>query len=124
MNSYSASQIGTKSDYFFTFSYTLKNESVEIGGDGVYLFPNGFFYSNQSIDSQDQITIIVVGGIDKFLFAKNSIPAVPFYMTELQKRSIYTVVKKAARERVVANFRSDNEELQTFITALARNTRR
>lgn len=124
MNTYSASQIGTKSDYFFTFSYTLKNESVEVEGDGVYLFPNGFFYSNQSIENQDQITIIVVGGIDRFLHTKNSIPAVPFYITELQKRSIYTVVTKAAKERVVANFRSDNEGLQSLITALERNTRR
>lgn len=105
------------------FTYTFRGESFdvnELGGD-VILDTNGFFYKKNSFT--DAVNLTIIGGIDKYVYAKSDVEAYPFYITVPQKIAIYNLFRKAAFSVTEMRITSPNVTLRTFLESVYLNFR-
>lgn len=123
MNSVSPEAVAHSRDLNFEFSETLRGENVSLNdySDATYIIDlDGKIYQGASA-SEENATIIIIGGIDKFINEKIERQAVNFYITEQQKLTVYKIIKELASFYQDAQISSSNETLQQSIIALYSN---
>jgi len=110
-------------DLTFSFTKTLRGENVDFSKYSSYTYildVDGSLYQMGDAN-ENSASIILVGGVDKFVNSKITNIYSNFYVTEQQKVSIYTMIKKLAEYSDMANISSDNDKLEQVITALYSN---
>lgn len=118
-----ASDLYRAGTYNVNFTYTLRNEAVDLSqlsGD-VILDINGSFY--QKNEPSDTITIDVIGGIDKYIYAQSEITPYPFYMTNPQKVAFYNLMRLVSNQSRDVEINSNNASLEGFLQNLYNNFR-
>ena len=123
MNTVSPEAVAHSKDLTFEFSETLRGEPVNLNdySSATYIIDlDGKIYQGASA-SEESASIIIIGGIDKFINEKIERQAVNFYMSEQQKLSVYKIIKELASFYQDAEISSSNETLQQSITALYSN---
>lgn len=123
MNKVSPEAVAHSKDLNFEFSETLRGEPVNINdySDATYIIDlDGTIYQGASA-SEESATLIIIGGIDKFINEKIERHAVNFYITEQQKLTVYKIIKELALFYQDASISSSNETLQQSIIALYSN---
>jgi len=96
----------------FSFSNTLRNENVNLNNYNSYTFiidVDGTVYQGANA-SESQASIVIIGGIDKFMHSKSTSLASNFFLTEQQ--TIYTNT---------ALISSDNDTLEQALNSLYNN---
>ena len=104
----------------FTYSYRGETVNLETLQGNVVLDTNGVFYSLRDA-SQKQIRIVIIGGLNKHIYAKNSKAPIPFFITRLQKVALYKLVKAVSQYTEEAEFDCENTDLQILIDSLYTN---
>jgi hypothetical protein len=110
-------------DLTFDFSLTKRNEYVDLNKYSSYSFiidVNGKVYQSGSC-SEQQATVLVVGGLDTFINEKVS-RTPSFYVTEPQKVTIYAIIRDLAHYSNDSKISSSNsDKLEQSINALYQN---
>lgn len=107
----------------FSFTNTLRGEKVDLSKYSSYTFildVDGALYQGADAN-ENQASVILVGGLDKFINSKITNLYSTFYVTEQQKVTLYKIMKKAAEYSDNANISSDNDKLEQVLTALYTN---
>lgn len=114
--------IANYDQYQLVFTYSYRGETVDLETlqGNVVLDTNGVFYSLRNA-SQKQIRIVIIGGLNKHIYAKNTRPAIPFFITRLQKVALYKLVKAVSQYTEEAEFDCENTDLQILIDSLYTN---
>lgn len=122
LNVVSSSFMGGFNDYTFNFSFTLRNQQVNLESyDCNYILDiDGVLYEKNSNVTQSCV-VIIVGGIDTFMFEKETRPPVNFFITDAQRVVIYRVIKELSRKTDTAKIEANQETLKTFIQSLYSN---
>lgn len=110
-------------DLSFSFTKTLRGETPDMSQYSSYTFildVDGTLYQAGDAN-ENQASIILVGGLDKFINSKTINLYSNFYVTEQQKVTLYRMIKKVAEYSDNAVISSDNEKLEQVITALYSN---
>jgi len=123
MNRVSAEAVAHSKNLTFNFSGTLRNQNVNLNDYSSYTFiidVDGSVYQGSNA-SEDNANIIIIGGIDVFMFTKSSTFASNFFLTEQQKVTLYKIIKELSRYTNTADITSDNDTLQQALTSLYNN---
>lgn len=114
--------ISNYTNYTLYFTYSYRNERIPLQSlnGNVVLDTNGTFYSLRNA-GKDNITIAVVGGIDKFVHQKSNTPVIPFFITRFQKIALYKLIKAISTNTEDATFDCENQDLQIMIDSLYQN---
>ena len=123
MNEVSPEAVAHSKNLTFNFSNTLRGEKVDLNrySSATYIIDvNGKVYQSASAN-EDQATIIIIGGKDKFINEKIERPTVDFYISEQQKLTIYKIIKELSSYYQDSTISSSNEMLDQSITALYNN---
>lgn len=109
-----------KYNLFFTYSYRGETVPIRDLQGNVVLDTNGTFYSLRDASSKE-IRIVIIGGLNKHIYAKNSKPPLPFFITRLQKVALYKLVQAVSMNTDSAEFDCENLELQLLVDSLYSN---
>lgn len=123
MNLISPEAVAHSKDLNFEFSNTLRGEKVRLENysSATYVIDvDGNVYQGASAN-ESSASIIIIGGIDKFINEKIQRPTINFYISEQQKLTIYKIVKELAAYYQDSTISSSNEMLDYSITALYNN---
>lgn len=123
MNEVSPEAVAHSKNLTFNFSNTLRGEKVDLNrySSATYIIDvNGKVYQSASAN-EDQATIIIIGGKDKFINEKIERPTVDFYISEQQKLTIYKIIRELSSYYQDSTISSSNEMLDQSITALYNN---
>lgn len=115
--------VGAQSLYF-AFTYTKKGESIDLSAYNCNFIidVNGDVYQIDSLDSEN-VTIVLVGGIDQFVGAPPKMSAVNFYITESQKITLYAILRAFAKANDGGTVDSNSEDLYLLVKSLYDNYR-
>ena len=107
----------------FTFSQTLRGENVNLNDYSDYTFiidVNGIVY--QGADSSEQAaTIVIIGGVDRFIHGKTANLPSNFFLTEQQKVTLYKIIRDLSKYTNTATISSDNDLLEQSLSSLYNN---
>lgn len=124
MNLVSPEAVAHSKNLQFAFSGTLRNESVDLNqylSEASYVMDiNGDIYQGQSA-SDDQASIVIIGGDDRFIGEKADRLASNFFYTEPQKIALYKMIKELALNSPNANITCDSDKLEQVLNALLKN---
>ena len=123
MNLVSPEAVAHSKDLSFEFSKTLRGENVDLNqySSATYIIDlDGKIYQGASANEQ-QASIIIIGGIDKFINEKINRTAVNFYISEQQKHTIYKIIKELSNYYQDSTISSSNELLEQAVSALYSN---
>lgn len=104
----------------FTFTYTLRGERVNLNRYASYTFiidVDGSIYQGASAN-QSSATVVLVGGINKFINSKTISTPSNYYMSEQQKVTLYKAVRAMAEYSDSTVITSENPKLEQAINAL------
>ena len=107
----------------FSFSNTLRNENVNLNNYNSYTFiidVDGTVYQGANA-SESQASIVIIGGIDKFMHSKSTSLASNFFLTEQQKVTLYKLIKELSIYTNTALISSDNDTLEQALNSLYNN---
>lgn len=123
MNLVSPEAVAHSKDLSFEFSKTLRGENVDLNqySSATYIIDlDGKVYQGASANEQ-QASIIIIGGIDKFVNEKVNRTSVNFYISEQQKHTIYKIIKELSNYYQDSTISSSNELLEQAVSALYSN---
>ena len=123
MNEVSPEAVTFSKNLSFTFSNTLRGENVSLQNYSSYTFiidVNGIVYQGSSSNEQSA-SIIIIGGIDKFAYAKSPSLAPNFFLTEQQKVTLYKIIRDLSKHTNTATISSDNDLLEQSLSSLYNN---
>lgn len=123
MNLVSPEAVAHSKDLSFEFSKTLRGENVDLSqyASATYIIDiDGKVYQGASANEQ-QASIIIIGGIDKFINEKIERTTFNFYISEQQKHTIYKIMKELSNYYQDSSISSSNELLEQAVTALYSN---
>lgn len=123
MNEISPEAVAHSKDLSFEFSKTLRGENIDINqfASATYVIDiDGKVYQGASANEQ-QASIIIIGGVDKFINEKIERTSVNFYISEQQKLTIYKIIKELANYYQDSSISSSNELLEQAVSALYSN---
>ncbi|CAB5221319.1 hypothetical protein UFOVP245_125 [uncultured Caudovirales phage] len=126
MNIVSPLAVSYSKNLSFSFSNTLRNEAVNLNNfaSANYIIDvNGTIYQGAQAND-DQATIIIIGGDDRFIGEKAERLSSSFFYTEPQKIVLYKILKEAAHYSASASITSDNDKLDIALNALYKNLSR
>lgn len=109
-------------NYSFYFTYSYIGEAVplrRLSGNAV-LDVNGFFYGLREA-SGENVTIAVIGGLNKHIYQKTDVPITGFYITDLQKNALRKLTYAMSQYGDQAEIESENRQLETLIENMYRN---
>ena len=107
----------------FSFSETLRNENVNLDNYSSYSFiidVDGTVYQGSSTNDTSA-TVVLIGGLNKFVNSKINTLYSNFYITEQQKVTLYKIMKDLAKFTSTAKITSDNDKLDQSLNALYNN---
>jgi hypothetical protein len=110
-------------NFFFTFSNTRRNESVNLNSYASATFiidVDGRIYQGAEA-KEDAASVILIGGTKKFINEKALTVPSYYYITQQQKITLYKAMKLLSTFTHSAQIQSDNEQLQRSISALYLN---
>lgn len=123
MNRVSPSAVSYSKDLSFSFTKTLRGERVDFDKFSSYTYiidvDGSIFQSAQA--NENQASVILVGGVNKFVNSKVTNIYSNFYITEQQKVTLYKIIKGLSEVTDDANITSDNDKLEQAINALYTN---
>jgi hypothetical protein len=108
--------------YTLYFTYSYIGEAVplrRLRGNAV-LDVNGFFYGLREPDGDD-VTIAVIGGLNKHIYQNTDDPIIGFFITEFQKNSLRDLARAISVYGDTAEISSENRQLETMMTNMYRN---
>lgn len=108
--------------YTLYFTYSYIGEAVplrRLRGNAV-LDVNGFFYGLRE-PGGDDVTIAVIGGMNKHIYQKTDDPIMGFYINEFQKNSLRDLARAISDFGDAAKINSENRQLETLMTSMYRN---
>ena len=107
----------------FTFSQTLRGENVNLNDYSDYTFiidVNGLVYQG-SDSSESAASIVIIGGIDRFIHGKTASLSSNFFLTEQQKVTLYKIIRDLSKYTNTATITSDNDLLEQSLSSLYNN---
>lgn len=107
--------------YTLYFTYSYIGEAVplrRLRGNAV-LDVNGFFYGLR--EPSDDVTIAVIGGMNKHIYQNTDDPLLGFYITEFQKNSLRALARAISVYGDSAKISSENRQLESIMTNMYRN---
>jgi len=119
----SAEAVAHCKNMVFDFSGTLRNQKVNLNDYKSYNFiidVNGNVYQGANAN-ENQASIVIIGGIDKFMYAKTTTLASNFFLTEQQKVTLYKIIRELSVYTNTASITSDNELLEQALSSLYNN---
>jgi len=123
MNQVSSEAVAHSKNLNFEFSNTLRGQKINLNSYSSYTFiidVDGKVYQCATA-SEESASIIIIGGIDKFVNEKAKRMAVNYFLTEQQKVTLYKILKEAAIYSEDAVISSSNESLNLSLSALYSN---
>jgi len=123
MNAVSFQAISYCKNLFFSFSGDLRNQQVDLSKYDSYTFIidiDGSVYQGAS-SNPDNATVVIIGGIDKFLYSQSQELHTNFYITEQQKITLYKVMREHSKFYDSAQITSDNDKLEQALISLYSN---
>jgi len=123
MNQISPEAISFCKNLFFAFSGDLRNQSVDLNKYSSYTFIidiDGTVYQGGS-SNPDSATVVIIGGIDKFLYSTSQELHTNFYITEQQKITLYKIMREHSKFYDTAVITSDNDKLEQALISLYSN---
>lgn len=123
MNKVSAEAVAHSKNLSFTFSGNLRDENVNLDAFSGYTFiidVNGTVYQGSNATDQNA-TVLIIGGVDEYIFSKATSIVSNFFLTEQQKITLYKILRELSKFTNTANISSDNAKLEQAITSLYSN---
>lgn len=124
MNVVSPEAVAHSKNLQFTFSETMRNEPVDLDlytSQANYVMDvNGAIYQGTPAD-EENATIVIIGGDDRFVNEKVERISSNFFYTEPQKIALYKMIKELAGFQASATITSDNDKLDQVLNALYKN---
>lgn len=123
MNIVSPTAISYSKNLYFAFSFTLRNEPVDLNNfaSANYIIDvNGTCYGSAA-PTEESASIVIIGGIDKFINEKQERMDIPFFITEPQKVVLYKIIKDLSKYTTTAEIGSNSETLEQSLCALYEN---
>ena len=111
------------SNFYFTFSKTLRNQSVNLNTYASATFiidVDGRVYQGASAQ-ESSASVVIIGGTTEFINEKAPVVRVDYYITQQQKVTLYTAMKSLSTFTNSAEIDSDNEQLRKAVSALYLN---
>lgn len=107
--------------YTFEFTFTLRNETVDINSyECNYIIDiDGSIYEKNPTSSD--IKIKIVGGIDTFINEKETRATLNFFLTDGQKIVLYRIIREISKKTDSAIIEANQEKLMTFLQSLYTN---
>jgi len=119
----SPSSISYSKNLYFAFSFTLRNQTINLNdyASANYIIDvNGTCYASAA-PNEDSASVVIIGGIDKFINEKEQRMDIPFYLTEPQKIVLYKIIKDLSIYTTTAEIGSNSETLEQSLGALYEN---
>ncbi len=110
-------------NFYFTFSKTLRNQSVDLNtyaGATFIIDVDGRVYQGADAN-ESSASVVIIGGTTEFINEKAKIVHVDYYITQQQKVTLYRAMKSLSTFTHSAQIQSDNDKLQKAILALYLN---
>ena len=123
MNSVSPEAISHSKNLNFDFSYTLRDEEVNLDNYSSYTYiidVDGIIYQASNAN-EDSANIVIIGGTDKFINEKMNTLNSNFFVTETQKVALYKIMKELAKFYDNASITSNSDKLEQSLNALYSN---
>jgi len=123
MNRVGPSAVSYSKDLDFTFTYTLRGEKISLNEYSSYTFVidiDGAIYQGAAAN-ESSATVILVGGVNKFINSKTIGTPSNYYISEQQKVTLYKVIRGMAEYSDSANITSENPKLEQALNALYTN---
>ena len=123
MNQISAEAVAHSKNMSFSFSGTLRNQNVNLNDYSSYNFiidVDGNVYQGASAN-ESQASVVIIGGIDKFMYSKTASLVSNFFLTEQQKVTLYKIIRELSVYTNTASITSDNELLEQALSSLYNN---
>ena len=123
MNICSPTSISYSKNLYFAFSFTLRNQTINLNdyASANYIIDvNGTCYASAT-PNEDSASVVIIGGIDKFINEKEQRMDIPFYLTEPQKIVLYKIIKDLSIYTTTAEIGSNSETLEQSLGALYEN---
>lgn len=123
MKRVSPGAVAYSKDLTFSFTKTLRGEKVDFNKFSSYTYildVDGSLYQMGDAN-ENSASVVLVGGIDKFINSKTINLYSIFYVTEQQKVTLYKMIQEVAKYSDTANITSDNDKLEQVLTALYTN---
>lgn len=111
------------SNFYFTFSKTLRNQSVDLNtyaGATFIIDVDGRVYQGAAAQ-ESGASVVIIGGTTEFINEKAPVVHVDYYITQQQKVTLYTAMKSLSTFTNSAEIDSDNEQLRKAVSALYLN---
>ena len=121
MKTVSAKDISKAGTYNFEFTYTFRDEAVNMSGVNadIILDISGKYY--QLREQRNEYKISIIGGIDKYIYARSQSVDYPFYLTSPQKIALYTLMRHVSSQVEDIEITSSNETLEIMLNNLYNN---
>jgi plasmid replication initiation protein len=123
MNEVSPEAVSYSKNLSFTFSQTLRGENVNLDNYSSYTFiidVNGIVYQGAN-SSEDSASIVIIGGVDQFIYSKSASLPSDFFLTEQQKITLYKIIRDLSKFTNTATITSDNQLLEQSLSSLYSN---
>jgi hypothetical protein len=104
---------------YFTYSYIGEAVPLRRLRGNAALDVNGFFYGLR--EPGDDVTIAIIGGMNKHIYQNTDDPILGFYITEFQKNSLRDLARAISTYGDAAKISSENRQLETMMTNMYRN---
>jgi hypothetical protein len=123
MNRVGAAAVAHSKNLDFTFSGDLRGQAVDLTQYNSYTFIidiDGSVYQGATA-SVSQASVVIIGGVDKFVYSRSQELYSNFYITEQQKIALYKIMKELSTYYDNAVITSDNDKLEQALTTLYTN---
>ena len=123
MNRVAPTAVSYSTNLNFTFSNTTRGENVNLNDYSNFTFiidVDGSVYQGSQA-SENNATVCIIGGLNKFVNSKLNVLHSNYYLTEQQKITLYKIMKDLSMFTDNATITADHNKLEHNLNTLYNN---